>query len=136
MGTNYYLEFEACAACGHPKDRMHIGKSSMGWVFALHVYPDKGIRDLPDWVALFDKTGTRIVDEYRQEIGTRDMLLKIVGRIPSGPQAIKPDSWYAENHAVPGPYGLARSKISGLGSAAHGPGTYDLHDHGDQTEGW
>ena len=36
MGTNYYLN-----------DR-HIGKSSAGWYFALHIYPEENINSLDE----------------------------------------------------------------------------------------
>lgn len=81
MGTNYYLEGEKCAHCGQEmpdKPRRHIGKSSFGWAFGLHVIPDEGINDLWDWVALWDKPGASIVDEYGDAITPYEMLKSIV----------------------------------------------------------
>src|SRR5450631_1105933 len=37
MGTNYYLQLPGCDHCNRAGDRLHIGKSSGGWCFALHV---------------------------------------------------------------------------------------------------
>ena len=38
MGTNYYWqESEPCAACGRGYEQVHVGKSSAGWCFSLHV---------------------------------------------------------------------------------------------------
>lgn len=38
MGTNYYLHSQdPCEHCGRSYPELHIGKSSAGWVFALHV---------------------------------------------------------------------------------------------------
>ena len=129
MGTNYYLEEKApCQSCGRGFERKHIGKSSGGWVFALHVEPDNGIHDLPDWVALWSAPGARIFDEYGKQLTPDEMLLKIVGRIGSTPRANFTQQWLTENGAEPGPFGLARSRVSGLGCMAHGAGTYDLHD--------
>lgn len=67
MGTNYYWikEDTTCPHCGrrdHDEVRIHIGKSSCGWCFSLHVDPSIGIRSLDDWIERFD-TGF-IEDEY------------------------------------------------------------------------
>ena len=41
MGTNYYLHKKPpCEACGHEPAPLHIGKSSGGWCFSLHVIPE------------------------------------------------------------------------------------------------
>ena len=40
MGTNYYLETDACDKCGRGDGPLHIGNSSAGWCFALHVGED------------------------------------------------------------------------------------------------
>ena len=129
MGTNYYLEERApCRECGREFERLHIGKSSAGWVFALHVYPDKDIHDLPDWVALWGHPGARIFDEYGKQVSPDELLLVIVGRVPAKPRGNQTAEWLSQNGAVPGPFGLARSKVSGMGCMAHGAGTYDLHD--------
>jgi len=38
LGTNYYWqESEPCAACGRGYEQVHVGKSSAGWCFSLHV---------------------------------------------------------------------------------------------------
>jgi len=39
MGTNYYAQQDSCRHCGrcNKYDRYHIGKSSGGWNFSLHV---------------------------------------------------------------------------------------------------
>src|SRR6478609_5246869 len=95
MGTNYYLHENVCPHCGRSDERLHIGKSSYGWVFALHVMPDSGIHGLPDWIDRWLKPGTLIRDEYGTEIKPEGMLKKITERsheprenIPSGY-----DSW-------------------------------------------
>jgi len=48
MGTNYYLvknERPPCPCCErtYVQERLHIGKSSGGWCFALHVIPEMGM---------------------------------------------------------------------------------------------
>lgn len=120
MGTNYYLEPEPpCATCGRGYDRLHIGKSSAGWVFALHVIPEEGINDLIDWIARWLKPGAVIRDEYGTEIAPGEMLNRIVARTcnPDGAR------WL---HATKGPRGLARAQI-GHNVIGHGAGTWDLH---------
>jgi len=62
MGTNYYLQKKSgtCQTCGHcSEDPKHIGKSSGGWCFSLHVYPEENI------------TTVTIVNEYGETISPR-----------------------------------------------------------------
>ena len=61
MGTNYYLLQDS-------ESDLHIGKSSYGWAFALHVYPDLGIDDWEDWIPLL------FFGEIRDEYGSRVSL--------------------------------------------------------------
>ena len=124
MGTNYYLhEKRPCSECHRDYEAKHIGKSSGGWCFSLHVIPEEGIKDLVDWQHRWSHCEARIADEYGREV-TPDEMLKIITerasvRAPSGP------GWYAGNHAEPGPNGLARHRI-GRNCIGHGTGTWDL----------
>lgn len=65
MGTNYYAVSEPCGHCGRGGDRVHIGKSSIGWQFLfapLDMEEGKGCHSWREWRAyLADK---QIVDEY------------------------------------------------------------------------
>lgn len=124
MGTNYYVKHPKCERCGHQPDDLHIGKSSAGWCFALHVYPEKGIYDLPDWKR--EWAGKPIADEYGKRVSKTEMLRTITKR-ESRPTKRKPPvgyrSWadfHATNHSVPGPRGLLRH-------------TYNVHRHGAGT---
>ena len=112
MGTNYYhIAQEPCPCCKRPYKPRHIGKSSGGWCFALHVYPDEKINTLEDWIELL-KTG-QIVDEYDQEISSEQLINKMTLRrrnITLAPSA----EWLRRNQAVLGPYNLARSQIDGV----------------------
>lgn len=121
MGTNYYLKTAPCECCGLHDERntMHIGKSSYGWCFALHV--GKWMNDtddpqeahnLEDWQALWSREGWVIVDEYKNTVTPEEMLRIITMR--------------------GGEYGyckegqeLARHTIDGKHCLGHGPGTYD-----------
>ena len=125
MGTNYYIEAsEPCECCGRPLEGQHIGKSSGGWCFSLHVDPDAGINDLPDWMARWSLPGARIVDEYGQTIEPDEMLEIILNR--EGPHSDhRGAKFYAENIAEAGPKGLLRHRV-GRFCVGHGDGTYDL----------
>lgn len=84
MGTNYYFETGVCRECGKPDERRHIGKSSGGWCFSLHIYPEDGINDLDDWKRVFDEEArherARIVDEYGRQLSVPEMLVVITER--------------------------------------------------------
>jgi len=127
MGTNYYAEFDACETCVRCRDKLHIGKSSAGWCFSLNAFPDRGIKDLPDWMDLWEKPDVRIIDEYGCEKTKEDMVLTIMARVGRSRMTDPDRRWLSENHAVLGPFGLARHKIDGL-CIGHGSGTYDLMD--------
>jgi hypothetical protein len=123
MGTNYYLhkENDTCPTCGHKEAPLHIGKSSAGWCFALAVYPDDGIRDLPNWIERWSAEGVLIRDEYGQDVTPAEMLEVVTERSCSVP-------WSTEglirNSAVRGPNNLARHRIDGT-CLSHGAGTWD-----------
>ena len=64
MGTNYYLRLKVCPHCAKPEKTIHIGKSSVGWCFGLHVIPEDGIHDLDDFRKLWSDDTAQIFDEY------------------------------------------------------------------------
>ncbi len=69
MGTNYYAirRVDKCPHCKRPavEERLHIGKSSAGWVFKLRMHEDLGILDWEQWKTfLYQTEGITIVDEY------------------------------------------------------------------------
>lgn len=145
MGTNYYLERDVCTHCGRGDGPRHIGKSSVGWCFALRIYPDEGINDLPDWEPLLTAPTARIRDEYGREVTGADMLSVIRDRAckrsfdePPQPRmdwrtgVERPRTWaefHAENGSEPGPNGLVRARLrnlrTGHGADKHGDGTWD-----------
>ena len=95
MGTNYYWKWNPCSCCGLSKEELHIGKSSGGWAFSLHVAnPEKlwekeqGLPEtLAGWIALFtanDDAGG-IYDEYGYKIGFNE-LMDTIGRRPPIPK--------------------------------------------------
>ncbi len=87
MSTNYYLHKPSstqCNHCGHDPESenniIHIGKSSYGWCFALHVNPALGINTLEDWKAKWIEAGVQITNEYGDPVTTQDMLSIITER--------------------------------------------------------
>jgi len=134
MGTNYYWteQGEPCACCGRPFERLHIGKSSGGWCFSLHVIPDQGINDLADWETRWAKPGSIIEDEYGERITPETMRRVITERSWPRPKDKMPygyTSWeefYRRNHAFLGPNGLLRHQVDGRFCVGNGEGTWDL----------
>jgi hypothetical protein len=129
MGTNFYARTNICKCCNRYDER-HIGKSSAGWCFSLHVHPDDGIKSLDDWQKIFDN-GAELRDEYGAEITPSGMMKIITERWftnedrPYGYSSW--DTFHRENHSEHGPNGLLRHRIDGLsGCIGHGPGTWDL----------
>jgi hypothetical protein len=125
MGTNYYLNKPRCPECGR-RDRLHIGKSSYGWTFSLHVIPEKDINGLYDWVMLWMNPNNWVEDEYGNVVGEGVILRCIMHRVGSGDSIIHDSNWLANNHAQRDGYsGLIRHKIE-LSCIGHGDGPYDL----------
>lgn len=122
MGTNYYIESDTCASCGHTPEPLHIGKSSAGWCFALHVYPERGIVDLDDWQKEWH--GKRIKDEYGLDIAPAELLKTITDRSAERPLDTINYKWLRANYATVGPNGLARHNHS-PSLHHHGAGTWD-----------
>jgi hypothetical protein len=121
MGTNYYLKTAACECCGLHDERstMHIGKSSYGWCFSLHVGDWLNDTDdqpkahtLEDWQTLWSREGWVIVDECGRHVTPEEMLRVITMR---GGQY----GYSQEGHEV------ARHQIDGRHCVGHGPGTSD-----------
>ncbi len=132
MGTNYYLQKKSgtCPTCGHCYENpRHIGKSSGGWCFSLHVYPEENIITLKDWKKLYHDADAIIVNEYGEFISANDMDAIITDR--SWKKSEEPygyASWYhfhENNHSMDGPNGLLRHRVDGRHCVGHGEGTWD-----------
>ncbi len=121
MGTNYYLEPKPpCEACGRGFDRLHIGKSSGGWCFSLHVIPEDGINTLDDWEDRF-KDGV-IRNEDGLVLTPAEMSDVIRQRAGHGRSS---GFCYRTNSAEEGPNGLVRHRVDGWHCIGHGAGTWD-----------
>jgi len=130
MGTNYYLHTNVCECCDRPENILHIGKSSCGWCFSLHVDPSENINDLNNWILLFNMPNAIIKDEYNEIITIDEMLNIITNR--SSKKSKKPhlykdwSEFHKENHSENGPNGLIRHKIDGIHCIGHANGTWDM----------
>ena len=61
MGTNYYAKLNECKHCNRYEE-VHLGKSSMGWVFTFNLNGEKFYHDVPSmkqWLK-----GKNIKNEY------------------------------------------------------------------------
>ena len=157
MGTNYYqLEpnpdyyEETLASLTEPKYlQKHIGKSSAGWVFSLHVIPEEGLVSLAAWKRRWNKildSGEKLllVNEYGESITLKELLSVITERESdisweSHEEHVLHSSFFAHesfmdyldsNSAVKGPNNLLRHRIDGKYCTGHGKGTWDY------IEGW
>ena len=79
MGTNYYVKTgnKLNVTCNYGFDHemeeeLHIGKNSYGWLFSLHIIPEKGINELKDWIPILWRG--KIKNEYGEEIKISDMI--------------------------------------------------------------
>lgn len=84
MGTNYYARYDNCDCncpnCGLKDIEYHIGKSSAGWAFSLHVDPTDGVHDLEDILTLIVKTNATIYNEYEEMVSMETLLDIILNR--------------------------------------------------------
>ena len=101
MGTNYYARVNACKECGHSNDEVHIGKSSGGWNFALHVTP--ALKTLGDWKEYLAHPEVTIQNEYGDEVTLEKLLQVITDREPP----------------------LLQHPVDGYHCVGHSEGTYD-----------
>ena len=85
MGTNYYLRYDFCTCCSRYSET-HIGKSSGGWKFLFHVYPEFNSRHHPETVGRWLQTlyGYKnwsewegVFDEYGEKKTYDDFLLLV-----------------------------------------------------------
>lgn len=68
MGTNFYARTNNCEAC-HRCDRLHIGKSSVGWRFCFRSYDEWRPSSVEEWRTFLAREDVAIVDEYGETHG-------------------------------------------------------------------
>lgn len=124
MGTNYYQTIDGI--------ERHIGKSSGGWCFSLHAYPEEGILNLGD----YDFSLGIIKDEYGDYVSP-DKMMEIITKRSCGDR--KPvfafGGYKSEHHFLEKNYAqyyaphtgnyLLRRILSGH-CIGHGKGTWDI----------
>lgn len=139
MGTNYYLISNGNLLdrlAGKPEEELHIGKSSAGWCFSLHVIPELKINSLRDWYRLCRKDNNIIKNEYGDIVSLESLIQTITQRKSSHSSTSKLtySTLYGEiseqqyldmNSAERGPNNLLRHKV-GVSCIKHGTGTWDL----------
>jgi hypothetical protein len=119
MGTNvYWVEGDR---------RLHVGKFSVGWVFAMQVLPEEGLQSLEDWKERIE-AGGRLENEYREGVPLSEFLAQVTERSWDRRWNNRPwlgykneREFHACNHSERGPNNLLRSKIDGKRCIGHGP---------------
>lgn len=151
MSTNFYLIYNElvdteCPCCGHivqEKRKRHLGKSSGGWCYSLHVYPEEGLDtfdDMKNHVEDVCSDGGRIEDEYgnilthteewvdivtiRKGKYSPEEIVKINNTL-TGTAYRDSQHFLDKNHAIIGSNNLLRHKIDGRYCIGHGSGTWD-----------
>ena len=129
MGTNYYWirETNICNHCGRrDEERLHIGKSSAGWYFHLHIIKEESINNLDDWTKKFYIPGSKIKDEYGF-VTTPGELLTIISERKGIPFKSKEEEeeFHKYNGSEDGQNNLVRSTIDGVNCVGHGEGPWD-----------
>lgn len=127
MGTNYYLKKEAepaCKCCNRPYEgqELHIGKSSMGWCFSLHVIPELGLNDWPEWLEFIQKSlqeGWTLEDEYGGGVSVEQLTQTVTDR------KFPYDHGKTYGYTI-GPNNLLRHPVDDHNCLGHGSGTWDL----------
>ena len=132
MGTNYYWLSEPCPTCAHSQERMHIGKSSWGWCFGLHVLPEQGLNTYLDWAAKW-RGGGIIKDENENNI-TVEHMERIITQRKHEPTTARDwllmgyrdeADFHTRNHSQQGLHGLLRHTLIPGHCIGHGEGTWD-----------
>ncbi len=134
MGTNYYARKmeNVCSHCGRGDtvEQLHVGKSSGGWCFALHVIPERGLNSLEDWKAYLQQNCIALYSDSDIMIEHHELIKIITER--SWPNKQLPSSYrswrdfHALNHSFDGPNDLVRYAIDRTHCVGHGDGTWDL----------
>jgi len=73
MSTNYYVTTR--------NETLHFGKSSLGWVFNVRQYPERGLNTLYDWAALMSSQGVTVADEYGRDVTVAEVLNVVMNRV-------------------------------------------------------
>lgn len=104
MGTNFYLHKPLQSLCEHcgrhdPEEQIHLGKSSGGWCFSLHVYPGGGDGvpsiynwdEMKAWLEQQLSSGAVIRSEYGDDVSFEEFGKVVTER--SHPKDWDSDWW-------------------------------------------
>ncbi len=72
MGTNYYAELNFCPNCER-FDKIHLGKSSAGWKFAIEIH-ELYYKSFEEFADFIQKEEVKIYDEYGEEFTANELL--------------------------------------------------------------
>lgn len=61
-------------------EEIHVGKSSAGWVFLLHIHPDKNIYSLEDYCNIWYDPNIALYNEYDELISPKQLEHTICDR--------------------------------------------------------
>ena len=129
MGTNYYLHAPKCFHCGKEEEEpLHLGKSSYGWCFGLHVYPENALNNWQQMWSHIDYLTQEKDHEIRDEYGDfvdNGEFFSIVWDRSGKPGRLFDKKWLKDNRAEIGPYGLARHALLAGHCIGHGEGPFD-----------
>lgn len=78
VNNTYYKTYEEFEE--NFEQEIHIGKSSLGWHFALAIYPEYGIHNFEDWKKLILDPNNIIKDEYGETVPPEVMITIITQR--------------------------------------------------------
>ena len=73
MGTNYYARIDTCKECNRA-DEIHIGKSSVGWRFAVRVHEDRYVDYKSFCEFISSGMKVRLWDEYGKPVIKHEFL--------------------------------------------------------------
>lgn len=129
MGTNYYLKSdEPFDGLGFDTTTIHLGKSSSGWHFSLHVYPKQGISNWNNWMVLLlvaiEGDGAFIENEYGEKISFASFYDTVVNRKGRGTEDCT-EAFLKSNYTERGYAGLLRHALLKGYCIGHSEGTYD-----------
>jgi hypothetical protein len=83
MGTNYYSLVNVCEHCGREAEKIHLGKSSVGWAFSFRGYnggeASVVIQNIDQWLEVVRKHDY-IVDEYGDKHDTEWFIDVALGK--------------------------------------------------------
>jgi len=77
MGTNFYIKRNVCKHCQREEEKIHLGKSSVGWIFGLQYNYGEyytNWSDMKKWLKKELDNNSLIFDEYGIKISLKDFI--------------------------------------------------------------